>query len=335
MLVNIYLCTMREDIFEYIKILLPKHKCVTIPTFGAFILNKEVERPYVNGVSMPACTVVFNSRLQHDDGVLSSYIQSVYNISYEKASKELANAVKEIRTALLLKKEVDCGTLGKIELIESSIIFTPSDQYVFPQHYGLAPVGLSTLSTINRNITKEVKVVSLKKKFAIAASSAAVLLLLILPSTSITDSATDHQQAGFLTSLTTSEAQAPNHKPSAPTLAPIVDIEVPQQAEVSQVVQPQAELEVPAIQTAPVATNRSARTYYLIVGGEPTASQAERALQDFRAEGFSNAQLVTSPERYRIYVASFDNKKDAESYLDQFRRDNPKYQSAWIHSKRN
>lgn len=324
---------MREDIFEYIKILLPKHKCVTIPTFGAFILNKEVESPYVNGKSIPTCSVVFNSRLQHDDGVLSSYIQSVYNISYEKASKDLSNAIKEIRTTLLLKKEVDCGTLGKIELIDSNIIFTPSSEYVFPQHYGLTPVGLSTLSVINRNITKEVKVISLKKKFAIAASAAAVLFLLILPSTSINDSTTNYQQAGFLTSLTFSEGQASYEKPASSTLAPIVEINSPETA-VTEVAQ-QSIIHQEDFAKAPITTKKSARSYYLIVGGESTANRAENTLQKFRHEGFANAQLLVSPQRYRIYVASFDNKKEAENYLIQFRNNNPKYQTAWIHSQRN
>lgn len=319
---------MRENIFEYIKILLPKHKCVTIPGFGAFILNKEDRASYVNDIAMPACSVVFNSRLQHDDGVLSSYIQSTLGISYEKASKELANVVKDIRSSLLLKKEIDCSTLGKIELIDSNIIFMPSNQYVFPQHYGLSPIGLSTLSTINKDIHKEVKVVSIRKRLALAASSVAALLLLILPSTKITDSAENSQQASFLKSLVTPNkvvvSQSEN-KP-LPIISPIEEINIPKVAESK----PDT-----VESTLSVASNKSSRNYYLIVAGESTKDRALKTLEKFKAEGFNDSQILSSAERHRIYVASFDSKAKAELYLIQFRKDNPKYESAWIHSKRN
>lgn len=320
---------MRENIFEYIKILLPKHKCVTIPGFGAFILNKEDRASYANDIAMPTCSVVFNSRLQHDDGVLSSYIQATLGISYEKASKELANAVKEIRSSLLLKKEIDCSTLGKIELIDSNIIFTPSNQYVFPQHYGLSPVSLSTLSTINKDIHKEVKVVSIRKRLVLAASSVAVVLLLILPSTHITDSATENnQQASFLKSLVAPDkvvvSQSSNE--SLPIISPIEEINIPKVAESK----PDT-----VESTLPVASNKSSRSYYLIVAGESTKDRALKTLEKFKAEGFNNPQILSSAERHRIYVASFDSKAKAELYLMQFRKDNPKYESAWIHSKRN
>lgn len=332
---KLYLCcymNMCENIFEYIKILLPKHKCVTIPGFGAFILNKENYVPYAKGITVPRCSVVFNSRLQHDDGVLTSYIQSVQNISYEKAGKELANAIRKIRNILLLKKTVDCSSLGKIELTDGNIIFIPSLQYVFPQHYGLTPVGLNTLTAINRNIDKEVKVVSLKKKLAAAAAAAAVVLLLTVPSISITDSAMENsQQAGYLKSLITPQkvvvAKTENNSNAA--LPPIEEINMASTSP-DKVINTANNNTISAINKT-----TSGRIYYLIIGGEPTNDRAQKALKKFKEEGFADAQIISSSERFRIYVASFSDKREAEQYLTRFRNENPKYESAWIHSQRN
>lgn len=313
---------MTENVFEYIEILLPRHRCITLPGFGAFILNNEVDNNLISSdiSTIPSCSIIFNSRLQHDDGVLSTYLQSMQGISYEKANKDLQDTIRQMRSSLLINKVVECGSIGKIELIDSNLVFTQNKDYIFPQHYGLTPVGLKTLSAIEKYTVKETKVISLKKKLITTAAGVAAVLLLALPSTHINDSTlpTDIQQAGYLNSLAMPTAESEDNA----VILPIEDMK-------TELPEPKSEI-VPS-----TSSKTSTRTYYLIIAGESTLSKAEKTLERYVGEGFENAKIVSSPDRHRIYIAAFSDKKEAEQYVIQFRKDNPKHETAWVFSKRN
>lgn len=319
-----------KTIFEYIKILLPRHKCVTIPGFGAFILNKEDRKDFDVHVTTPTVfTITFNSRLQHDDGVLTSYIQSVCNISYDKASKDLSNIIRELRKQLLLEKKISCSSLGKIELLNGSLIFTQEQDYLCPSHYGLTAVQLSTIAELNATIERSVKTSSLKKKIAIAAASAAAALLLILPSSNIIDNSVAQAKfdgGGYLKSLV--EFKTPE------VLTPKAEgVNISQE---SAVVEAQEKV-IDNIAPRRITNNNKSnngRTYYLIIGGESSANLANKALDKFKKEGFESAQILESVERHRIYIQSFDNKQDADAAVAKFRKENPQYKAAWIHSRK-
>lgn len=323
---------MIENIFEYIKILLPRHKCVTLPGLGAFILNKDESDIFDARKVMnpPSYSITFNSMLQHDDGTLSSYIQALRGTSYDKASKDLAVAVREMRAKLLVNKEIPCSSLGKLALIDSTIVFTQNKDYISPIHFGLSSIGLKSIATISQSIEKETKTISLKKKLITVSASAAAVLLLTLLSTSITDSDSGRksQQAGFLHSLVadkTPNAPSPENK-----MATITD-----NVEVEETTTEIANKPDTEFISTPVAKAKSERTYYLIIGGEPSASRASNALRKFEREGFDSARILASAERHRIYIQTFDNKNDAEKAVIRFRQQHPKYASAWVHSVRN
>lgn len=337
---------MIEGIFEYINILLPSHRCVTLPGLGAFILNKTdnlLRSDLGNRAFVPLCSISFNSRLQHDDGVLCTYIQSVSAISYEKASKDLALTIKKMRANLLINKKVDCGKLGKLELLDGNIVFTQNQNFALPLHYGLTPVGLKTLSSIVHTADKEVKVFSLKRKLIVGATGTAAAVLLLLPSTSVADYlyVGNEQQAGFLMSLiSNSSVNVVDENSQSQPLIEEIDMDATSSGEsVAQTEIAAVEFDPepvdPITVSATVASKKGAKTYYLIVGGEDNAAKAERALTQFRVEGFAGAEILVSPQRYRISIASFDDKNEAERYIQNFRRENPKYESAWIHSVRN
>lgn len=327
---------MTENIFEYIKILLPRHKCITLPGLGAFILNKE-ENNFIEDrstINPPSYSITFNSMLQHDDGTLSSYIQSLKNTSYDKANKDLAVAVREMRAKLLSNQEITCSSLGSLRLIDGITVFTQNRDYVSPIHFGLSPIRLNSIATINQDIRRETKTIGLKKRLVSIAASAAVVALLALSSTSITDSTEQggNQQAGYLSSLVASRtnytAKETNSEREAlinNVEAKYLDTEATTKTEVTTAIQPVASKVKP----------KSGRTYYLIVGGEPTADGAALSLEQFKKEGFATAKILASSERHRIYIETFETIGDAERAVTKFRQENPKYTTAWIHSARN
>lgn len=282
----------------------------------------------------PSYSITFNSRLHHDDGILTSYLQSLKDTTYEKASKDLSIAIREMRANLLLYKEIACGTLGKIELIDSTIIFTQSSDYACPTHFGLSPIGLRSIANISQSIEKETKTFSLKKKLVAMSASVAAVLLFVLPSTSINDNAEQSitQQAGYLNSLVSNKTTETREiKTQAPAIEDLQTLNTTPSSIVETQVQEVEEVDI--VKSAPVV--KSERTYYLIIGGEATIGRAENAVRKFRNEGFETAGILESPQRFRIFTQSFDSAAEADAAVRRFREQHPKYHTAWIHSVKN
>lgn len=327
---------MTENIFEYIKILLPRHKCVTLPGLGAFILNKNEDNKIDahRGMNPPSYSITFNSMLQHDDGTLSSYIQSLKATTYDKASKDIAIAVRDLRAKLLVNKEIPCASLGTLRSVEGVIVFTQNKAYISPIHFGLSAVGLNSIEAISQSIKKETKTISLKKKLITISASAAVVALFALSSTAITDSTQlgGNQQAGYLSSLVTTNGA--NYRTAENSQKQDIVIE---NKAAQSIVTPNRVIEAEPSKPTILSSSRkkTGRTYYLVIGGEASAERAAVTLDKFKQEGFVSARIITSAERHRIYTQSFDNMQDAEIAVAIFRQENPKYSSAWIHSAKN
>lgn len=299
---------MNDEIFKYLEFSLPIHNCVIIPDFGGFILNSEPASLLVDGIVPPKFSVVFNPDLKHDDGILINLYRKDENLSYNVASQRIKEFVKELKKELLADKLVYCSHLGYLSADENNkTIFTANKFLVFPDSYGLRRVELCRLINIER--TSEVKANRFSLKYTLGgiAAAAVALFLFAVPTINIKDNSIQKysQQAGFVSSLSTS---------LKPVLEQNVQNEDAEKTDVDKQV--------------------SLRTYYIIVGGEETKSQADRLLEKVRNNGLKNASIVQS-DRYRIYVASFTDKTEGESFLEVFRKENPQYSTAWLYSKRN
>ena len=77
----------------YIKELLFKHECVTIPNFGAF-LTRSISTININNVFYPPRkNVSFNSLLKSNDGILAHFMAQKKKISYEQALRLIEKEV--------------------------------------------------------------------------------------------------------------------------------------------------------------------------------------------------------------------------------------------------
>lgn len=306
---------MEKRIFKYLEFLLPIHNCVTLPDFGGFIINM---RPSVSGFNYeapPQYSIVFNPELNHNDGIIASYISKNENISYNTACKKIKDVVKKIQSDLKAGKAVSCSNIGILSTdTYGSITFSSNKENVYPALYGLRPVGMKQLIYINDGIRKEKRNVSLKYISGGVAAAIAAILLFAGPNTEITDA--NHKEiskAGFLSSITT--LSKPDKVDKSLIINNIVDSSL--------------------LENKVNIVSKPTRTYYIIVGGEENKSQAERLLSRIQSADFPDAAIVDTPDRYRIYVSSFGDKKQAEAYLESFRKENPKYETAWLYSLRN
>ncbi|MEZ4793854.1 MAG: SPOR domain-containing protein, partial [Gelidibacter sp.] len=72
---------------NYISDLLYRYDCVTIPELGAFLTHRVSAKVHesTHAFYPPKKVLSFNEQLQHNDGLLSSYIAEFEKIPYEAA----------------------------------------------------------------------------------------------------------------------------------------------------------------------------------------------------------------------------------------------------------
>lgn len=332
---------MIETIFRHIEFLLPKSGCVIVPDLGAFIVNIETSKYDLRGfMSCPNYSIVFNQELKHNDGLLASSIQTKENISYEKANKIIKNAVADIKASLLNKEIFNCGKIGYLCLDKNKNIgFYCNTSIIYPQLWGLNHMYLNKIETLEKSDIQPSINHRRKRKslLASAVAVAATVFLFVMPSThniGVSNVNTVMQQADFINTLTT--ALNSNHDTTT-----IIDSEEDTIDNKENILTINDTLIANNEQTnvksenADITTPISLRTYYIIIGGDTSRKKAEKLLSKHKQAGFENADIVQSNDNYRVYIASFNNKKEAESFLDTFRVENPNYKTAWLFSKKN
>lgn len=112
----------------YISDLLYRYDCVTLPEFGAFLTNRvSAKIDESNHTFFPPKKVIsFNEQLQHNDGLLASYIADVEKIPYEIAVQKISKQVRSIKAFLKEGETLSFSTIGDLVLNnDGNIVFEP------------------------------------------------------------------------------------------------------------------------------------------------------------------------------------------------------------------
>ena len=136
----------------YISDLLYRYDCVTIPELGAFLTTRVSAKVHesTNSFYPPKKIVSFNEQLQHNDGLLSSYIAEVEKVPYEVAVQKLSKQIKTAKSYLVQGETLTFKSIGDLVLnANGKIEFNPS-QHV---NYLTDAFGLSQF--IAPNIVRE------------------------------------------------------------------------------------------------------------------------------------------------------------------------------------
>jgi nucleoid DNA-binding protein len=141
---------------NYISDLLYRYDCVTIPEFGAFLTNRVSAKVHesTHAFYPPKKVVSFNEQLQHNDGLLASYITEIEKIPYEVALQKINKHVKSIKSYLVQGETLTFQNIGDLLLnSEGKIVFQPS----YHVNYLTDSFGLTqfTSSSISREVYKE------------------------------------------------------------------------------------------------------------------------------------------------------------------------------------
>lgn len=313
-----YICIMEKTIFKYLEFSLPIHNCVIIPDFGGFILNMEPAAFLSNGeIKSPKHSIVFNPELNHNDGIIASYIAKDEKISYNAACKKIKEFVTVIKTNLKDGKTVSFGNLGSFTTdAEGNILFAQNRSIIHPGLFGLYPTSIKQLAEIDKIIVRDKRNLSIKYTIGAVAAGVAAIALFITPINIKDSNNRTSQKADFISAITSSLSQRNSE----------IVKDLDNKTENGQITNTAENS---------LIKPKSGRIYYIIVGGEDTMDRANNLLSKIKKNGFNDADIIEGSDRYRIYISSFEDKTQAESFLDSFRKENPKFETAWLYSKRN
>jgi hypothetical protein len=145
---------------QYIRELLYRHECVTVPNFGAFLTRtiNVLIQPDSGLFSPPRKKVSFNQLLKSNDGILAHYMAQKENVSYEQALRKIEKEVIVWKQRLHTQHLTFTG-IGEMRLNpQKKISFSPFGGINFDLNsFGLSSFIRKSFVTPTININEEPK----------------------------------------------------------------------------------------------------------------------------------------------------------------------------------
>lgn len=318
-----------KKLIEHIEYLVLNHDCVTIPGIGAFIAQYHSAKvdSELHCFFPPRRVISFNSEIRHNDGLLASSIARKDSISYARAVDKMNEYINLLRVQLKATGTVSLGSIGSLTITEDdTLLFEPTENpKVSKQLVGMHAFPLTALA-LNRHAERheDVYYVPISRNvFKLAASIIMILMLGFVLSTPIIDEKAVFASMGtnivpslnediIDMDLISPEQQLSIALPDAKTSMAIYEKQVNDES-----------VQEPSLKKAP--------RYYLVIASLPNKQKAEQYLSIHQNEKLS-MQIISSPTRCRIYVASGDSYKEAAAMLSskEFAREHP---DAWVYKK--
>lgn len=302
---------------KHISALLYRYQCVTVPGFGAFI-TETVSARYnetSNTFAPPKKTILFNSLLQQNDGLLANHIALEEQISFNEAVVLIQDQISLWKEELSNKKVVYLKNIGELSLnSEQKIQFEPvgSTNYL-TSSFGLTAVMATALTREQQAETKVIELATATKnkprlqwmRYAAAVVSA----------------------VGLYSSVSTyQEYEVYQQKKLA------VEKDVQNQIE-QKLQQATFVIEAPTVikeKIAEVTAKTEQKPFHIVAGAFKTEAKAQILTNELKAKGYANAKyLTTSKHNMRpVVYNSYATQEEAQADLRQIHEKVNK--DAWI-----
>jgi nucleoid DNA-binding protein len=322
-----------QNVAFHIACLLTKHECVILPGFGAWVVSPAAASQIKeSGVfAPPSQSIGFNPEVKHNDGLLAHAIAQTEKTSYQAAILTIQRYVNQLMEQLYANQTVAMEWIGRFSLSENqTLLFTPAEHLSCnASHFGLTSFyfpKLTELQIVEESAQKPVsgrEVILIpvhKKTLAWTASVAAAVIALFALSTPLNNqwspSPELRTQQATLFSFSTSTKQTDNEEFIAKDSIPSDTLTGKFVEEI-----------IPELKQTPAPVART--QYYIVIASLPTKQAAKENLADLQIE-FPEAKIISEKNRHRIYVRQLEEKREAEVYLRNFRREHPKYATAWL-----
>ncbi|MDR1121610.1 MAG: SPOR domain-containing protein [Dysgonamonadaceae bacterium] len=339
-----------KDIYTYISYLLSEHDCVIIPEFGGFVVNYEPAKCSSprKVFEPPVYTVGFNSELSHNDGLLVNTLMRLEKINYKTAQTRLRQFANHIQSTLNTTGEINFPEIGKLTTSsDGEIEFSPAKSTLSnASMYGFANFYMPSLKELETNLhemqqedTSVIRISISKRLLKFVACAAAIVFAFLMISTPLDNVRIPTQYAAILNLPDTSFPRTVrSHNYPKQTIlhantqaSTTVSTVSPQDVQDITERSSNTPEHVPSLpEPTSVSNNVPGKTYYIIVSSSTQEHLAQRMLPDIRQQLAEQADIIGRDNLFRIYVASFSDKQEAEGYLNDFRMEHPKYKSAWM-----
>ncbi len=302
---------------KHISALLYRYQCVTVPGFGAFI-TETVSARYnetSNTFAPPKKTILFNSLLQQNDGLLANHIALEEQISFNEAVVLIQDQISLWKEELGNKKVVYLKNIGELSLnSEQKIQFEPvgSTNYL-TSSFGLTAVMATALTREQQAETKVIELATATKnkpRLQWMRYAAAVVAAV-----------------GLYSSVSTyQEYEVYQQKKLA------VEKDVQNQIE-QKLQQATFVIEAPTVikeKIAEVTTKTEQKPFHIVAGAFKTEAKAQILTNELKAKGYVNAKyLTTSKHNMRpVVYNSYATQEEAQADLRQIHEKVNK--DAWI-----
>ena len=309
---------MIHNIENYISDLLYNNDCVIIMNFGGFVcnptsakLNKET-----GILSAPNKSILFNSQLKENDGLLISHIAKSEKISQEEAKNEVIKIVEEWKANLNKFKSLRLEKIGLFTLSKEGNIIFSQDTNV---NYNIDSFGFQDL--INNKITRDhsqvieesLKIIKTKNNLTPRRmlKAAAILIPLIgISLLSITQEKAINKmynQIAELNPLSFLDSKADKE----------IEKEVVIKKIKKEIQQPVSTIEEKIIPT---------KRFYIIAGAFGVEENAKKLKARLNSWNY-NSTIIRNNNIMRVSYDEFKSKEDALVSLAKIRKENPQ---AWI-----
>lgn len=301
----------------YISDLLYRYDCVTVPEFGAFLTKRVSAKVHetTNSFYPPKKILSFNEQLQHNDGLLSSYIAEVEKIPYEVAVQKLHKHVKSIKSYLVQGETLSFHNIGEMVLnSEGNVVFDPS----YHINYLTDAFGLSQF--VSGNIVRE-------EHKEIVEELEEVIPIAITPERRKTRSYLKYAAialialtvGGFVTSNFYMNQIETHNRIAQEDANEELDAKVQEATFIINNPLPSATLSV----------EKQSGNYHIVAGAFRVEANSERKVKQLQAIGYKARKIgINKYGLHEVVYSSYDSRLDAQRALRQIRRDHNK--DAWL-----
>jgi cell division septation protein DedD len=324
------------EISKYIKDLLQDNDCVVIPDLGGFVIISKSAKisDTKSSFSPPSKELIFDSKLEKDDGLLRKYIAETAKMSEQQAKNEINNFVTQAKDKLQKGEKVSFDEIGSLQLdANKNIRFkVDADSHFLMDTFGLMEFKsqpVPEISTTNQD-TEEDQGNDKSGTIVILGVAAAVIIFLVIFAYTkgyfdfITGKQTADSEEVIYQPDEEIEADKENDSPELDDPDDILIIE----DDTTGSGEPPTSTEESTTESTP----NSGTTYYIIAGSFTNLENAKVRKAALDNAGYSATILEKENGYYRISIASFGSEQQAKNKLDELNQNNA-IKDMWIHKK--
>jgi nucleoid DNA-binding protein len=296
------------NISKHLSTLIVMHDCVIVPGMGAFLSN------YVpSGVDdrtklfyPPSKEVIFNEKINRNDGMLVSHIADAEGVTYEEALQTVERFCQQSTELLYAGQTVDLEGIGLLKINQYGRIEYISYQQMKPvESMGLVEFSFPKLmerhTVTVKPLYKSTPIASVYSKnrtaWRVAASIALVLSLSLFP-----------------LSNQYKQIQTTNITPIVSNQNVALPEALPEEA---------AEPELEVFSESEPEPVQQVLPYILVAGTFTNQKNANVLVDELKAKGHKSEVILLNDGRYRVSIDSFSEKELALTAMEQFREQNP------------